>query len=111
MFLKLLLIILTIGGTASSLLVMRQQKVETIHDISGAYHRLRENERTLWMLQVEVARRNHPEELRRRLINLDLDWQPIPAAPPVPLDSPGSDPSRLLIGASDEPEFGNGLGG
>lgn len=108
MFLKLLLIILTIGGTASSLLVMRQQKVETIHDISRAYHRLRENERTLWMLQVEVARRNHPEELRRRLINLDLDWQPIPAAPP---DSPGSDTSRLLIGASDEPEFGNGLGG
>ncbi len=108
MFLKLLLIILTIGGTASSLLVMRQQKVETIHDISGAYHRLRENERTLWMLQVEVARRNHPEELRRRLINLNLDWQPIPASPSY---SPNPDTSRLLIGARDEPEFGNGLGG
>lgn len=105
MFLKLLLIIITIGGTASSLLVMRQQKVETIHDISGAYHRLRENERTLWMLQVEIARRSHPEELRRRLIDLDLNWQSIPAAPP----GPGS--SRLNIVAGDEPEIGNGLGG
>ncbi len=84
MFLKLLLIILTIGGTSSSLLVMRQQKVETIYDISQAYHRLRENERTLWMLQVEIARRNTPEELRRRLIDLDLDWRPIPAVPGSP---------------------------
>ena len=108
MFLKLLLIILTIGGTASSLLVMRQQKVETIHDISGAYHRLRENERTLWMLQVEVARRNRPEELRRRLINLDLDWQPIPAAPPT---IPDPDISRLHIGTGEESEIRNGLGG
>lgn len=108
MFLKLLLIILTIGSAASSLLVMRQQKVETIHDISRSYHRLRESERTLWLLQVEIARRSHPEELRRRLIELDLNWQSIPAPPP---DFPNPGSSRIQFGGGDASEIENGLGG
>lgn len=97
MFAKLLVIILAAGAIASALLVLRQQKVETIHEISRAYHRQREAERTLWTLQAEIARRTRPESLRELLRSQGLDWRPIPA---VPADADGT------RGEHQSPELG-----
>ncbi|MCZ6837127.1 MAG: hypothetical protein O7G85_15235 [Planctomycetota bacterium] len=85
MFAKLILIILAAGAIASSLLVLRQQKVETIHEISRAYQRQRVSEQTLWLLQAEIARRVRPEALNEKLRESELNWLPIPAIP-VTLD-------------------------
>lgn len=114
MFSKLLLIILSAGAIASSLLVLRQQKVETIHDISQAYHRQREYQRTLWLLQAEIAHRCRPEALRDMLERQDENWQPIPALPtsidgpplmPPPIDS-NSDAAAFLDASESDSELG-----
>jgi hypothetical protein len=87
MFTKLLLIVLAAGAVASGLLVLRQRKVETIHEISRAYQRQRQAERTLWTLQAEIARRTRPEALREQLARRRGEWRPIPAIPST-LDAP-----------------------
>ena len=81
MFAKLLMIILAAGAIASTLLVVRQQKVETIHEISRAYLRQRQYQRVLWQLQVRIAEQCRPDVLRERLLEQNNDWRPIPALP------------------------------
>ena len=105
MFAKLLLIILSAGAIASTLLVLRQQKVETIHDISRAYHRQRQYERTLWTLQAEIARRCRPEALRELLLEQGSDWRPIPAAPVTDEGHP-ADEAAMSEAAESTPELG-----
>lgn len=101
MFAKMLLIILSAGAIASSLLVLRQQKVETIHEISQAYHRQRQYQRTLWQLQAEIARRCRPEALRDMLLQQQADWKPIPAFPST-LDPPSDEAPEALPGEAAE---------
>jgi len=98
MFYKMAFIILCIGAIGIGLLALRQQKIETIHDISLAYRHQREAEQTLWALQAELARRCRTDELRRRLEELNLDWHKIPApSSPDPV-GPASQPiaARML---------------
>jgi len=95
MFTKLLLVIVAAGTVASGLLVLRQRKVETIHEISRAYQRQRQAERTLWALQADIARRTRPEALREQLARQRRDWRPIPAIPST-LDAPAERGAETL---------------
>ncbi len=96
MFVKLAFIIVCIGAIGIGLLALRQQKIETIHDISLAYRHQREAEQTLWTLQAELARRCRTDELRRRLEELDLDWHKIPAPASTPAAPTQPIAARLL---------------
>ena len=75
MFLKLLCIILTMGGTACSLLANRQQRLETAHETALLYDRLDEHTRSLWKLRQEIASRCRPDQLRPALA--EGAWAPI----------------------------------
>lgn len=81
MFFKLILIIVAAGAIAGSLLVIRQQKVETIHDISRAYTAARQRQQMMWNLELEITRRTHPQVLRKQMDAMGIDWHQIPAAP------------------------------
>ena len=105
MYAKLLMIILATGAVASGLLVLRQQKVETIHEISRAYHRQRQQERTLWLLQARLAWQCRPEALRELLERQRLDWQPIPALP-TPIEPRPVDPTASMIAHQSSDELG-----
>jgi len=81
MFAKLLIIITYIGATACALLVIRQQRIDTFHEISVVHQRLLAHERTLWELRGEIAERCRPSQVRLVMNRLGGQWSPIPAAP------------------------------
>lgn len=81
MFAKLLVIILSIGAAACALLVVRQQRVELVHDVAMTHNRLLQHERALWDLRAEIAARVKPSDVRLLVDKLGGEWAPIPASP------------------------------
>jgi len=78
MFGKLLLIILTAGGTAAGLLVIRQDRIETAHRMAQAHARILEHERALWQLRAEIAASCRPAAVREMIAPLPDSWQAVP---------------------------------
>lgn len=81
---KLIMVILVVGATASALLVNRQQRIETFHEMSLIHHRLLDHETTLWQLRGQIANRCRPEQVRTAMTRLGGEWTPIPAKPARP---------------------------
>lgn len=82
MFAKALVIILTLGATGCALLVIRQQRIDTVHEMSVIHQRLLGHERTLWELRSEIAKRCRPSQVRLSMNQMGGTWVPIPASPP-----------------------------
>jgi hypothetical protein len=78
---KLIMVILVVGATASALLVNRQQRIETFHEMSLIHHRMLDHETTLWQLRGQIANRCRPEQVRAAMKELGGEWTPIPAGP------------------------------
>jgi hypothetical protein len=81
MFPKLLLIILVAGATAAALLVNRQQRIDTAHEISIVHQRLLAQDQTLWTLQRDLAQQIRPERIRYYKDLIGGSWAAIPAIP------------------------------
>jgi hypothetical protein len=81
MLVKLVFVILVVGTTASALLVNRQQRIETFHEMSVIHQRLLDQRSTLWKLQSQIAARSRPSEVREAVDHLSGAWAPIPASP------------------------------
>ena len=77
MFAKLLLAILVTAATASMLLVSRQVRLETAHEMARLHTRLAESQRGLWELRGRIAERCRPDRLRRAMDQLGGDWVPV----------------------------------
>ena len=84
MFAKLLLIIVAVGAVACALLVIRQQRIDTFHEITQTHKRLSEHERTLWEMRAEIAERCRPSQVRLAMNRLDINWVALPARPETP---------------------------
>lgn len=84
MFAKLLLIIVSVGAVACALLVIRQQRIDTFHEITQTHKRLSEHERTLWEMRAEIAERCRPSHVRLAMNGLEINWVPLPAKPDGP---------------------------
>lgn len=93
MFSKLLFIVIAVGAVACALLVIRQQRIDTFHEITQTHRRLSEHERTLWEMRAEIAERCRPAQVRLAMNNLGLDWIPLPARPTV---MPATEPNVRL---------------
>lgn len=68
MFAKLVVLILTIGAVAATLLAARQQRLYAVHESAQAMRRIVEHDRTLWRLRSEIAQRVTPNKVRQ-LVN------------------------------------------
>ena len=77
MFAKLLLLILTGALTATSLLAIRQQRVQAGHDMIEAFDRARQQREQLWTLRSKIVRRLGPERIEQMAEDLG-PLQPIP---------------------------------
>ena len=77
MFAKLLLIIAVVGATACSLLVNRQQRIETAHETALLHQQIVEQEQRIWKLRCEVSRRGQPQQLSLALSRLGGSWAPV----------------------------------
>lgn len=82
MFAKLLFIIVVAGAVFCALLVIRQHRIDTVHDMSVIHQRLQRHERTLWELRSEIAKRCRPSQVRLAMNQIGGLWTPIPAVPP-----------------------------
>lgn len=63
MLAKLAVIVLALGVTASSLLAVRQQRLQAVSEMATAIERASAMERRAWRVRVEIARRSTPESL------------------------------------------------
>ncbi|HWB18667.1 MAG TPA: hypothetical protein VG711_00080 [Phycisphaerales bacterium] len=99
MFAKLLVVILSVGVIASALLVIRQQRINTFHDISVIHEKMIDHERVLWKLRNDIANRCRPAEVRMALAQLNESWDPIPARPELILPGVPNDGTRMANGA------------
>lgn len=81
MFAKLMLIITAVGATACALLVIRQQRIDTFHEMSRIHQRLLGHERTLWELRAGIAERCRPAQVRLSVNQVGGEWESIPARP------------------------------
>jgi hypothetical protein len=80
MFAKLLLVIVAAGAIACMLLVNRQQRIESAHEMSLIHQRLIESERMLWKVRSEIAERCRPRQMREMIARQGGDWTAIPLA-------------------------------
>jgi hypothetical protein len=61
-----------------ALLALRQQRYETSSEISKTHWRILEQERAIWRMRADIARRSSPKDIRAAADRLKLDLEPIP---------------------------------
>jgi hypothetical protein len=96
----MLIILFVVGATASALLVNRQKRIETFHEMSQVHRRLHNHEFTLWKLRMQIAGRCRPTQVRLLVDRVGGEWQPIPA-PGTPWMPPKKD-VQLASGKSSK---------
>ena len=93
MFSKLLFIVLTFGMVGGCLLIMRQQRLEASHQTATTFQRVAAQERAVWRMRAEIARRCRPDQLQQLREELSESWTPF------------SDPPRSTIDDMPESEL------
>ncbi len=96
---KLILLIVAGGLTAAALLVVRQERLQAVFEMTRALDRAAANDQRLWKLRVEIARQITPERVRRMAEELG-DLQPIPLEICDPAPSVGEPLRSVTPGAS-----------
>lgn len=74
---KLAALILIGASAGASLLVVRQQRLQAVHEMTRAAERMIEMERALWRLRTEVASRVTPQRIEADFSD-DIAMEPIP---------------------------------
>ena len=77
---KVSFIVVALGAMGLGLLALRQQRYEVSNQISRAHNRVVDQERAIWRMQAEVARRTDPRDIRDAAERLDIELVPIQPA-------------------------------
>lgn len=77
---KVSFIVVALGAMGLGLLALRQQRYEVSNQISRAHNRVVDQERAIWRMQAEVARRTDPRDIREAAERLDFELVPIQPA-------------------------------
>ena len=94
---KLLLITLAAALTAAGLLGIRQRRLETAGRMARVHEQITRNERALWELRCEIARCCRPDEVRRMIESIPVEWTTVPE----PAERQGIEAEEdTLLGAS-----------
>ncbi len=94
---KLAALILIGASAGATLLVVRQQRLQAVHEMTQAAERMIEMERALWRLRTEVAARVTPERLASDFPP-ETEMEPIPLEWCLPDGTPVSYISPLALG-------------
>lgn len=65
MFAKLVVVVLTIGVCACTLLSLRQARLQAAHELTRAQLRVRESDDRLWAMRADIARRVVPDQVQQ----------------------------------------------
>ena len=85
MFAKLLLIILVMSATACALLVNRQQRIDTAHQLAQLHQEILRQRQQCWAIRRDIAFESQPERIRAALAEIGGQWTPIVITEPAPL--------------------------
>ncbi len=77
---KVSFIVVALGAMGLGLLALRQQRYEVSNQISRAHNRVVDQERAIWRMQAEVARRTDPRDIRDAAERLHIELVPIQPA-------------------------------
>lgn len=99
MFGKLCMLILAVGVTACALLVLRQQRLDAVHELAVAQGRIAQHDRDLYELRTRIATRVTPtqvEALAVKVGQLEPIRHVVPQRPgtPEPTAIVRADPAR-----------------
>ncbi len=97
MFTKLIAIVLALGATACMLLVVRQQRLETAHEMSAIHQRLMECDHSLLTLRIEIATACRPDQLRSAMSEISGGWMAVETG------RPAAAPARTALAGSTRP--------
>jgi len=75
---KLAVSIIAIGATFGALLVIRQQRIDAVAEISRAQLRMALHDKTIARLQSAVAHAIRPDELKMLAFAQPVEWEQIP---------------------------------
>jgi hypothetical protein len=81
---KLATLILAFGAIACILLVVRQQRIQTAHELVQVQRQVGELDRRLWKFRIEIAQRMQPHAVDQAISMLG-PMHPIPHAYPTPM--------------------------
>ena len=93
MFVRLFFVIAASAAIAAGLLMVRQQQLETMHETAKLYDQIRRSREATWDLQVRIAQRAEPVELRDTLSRSELALEPT-----TPVDAEVRESVRLVQG-------------
>ena len=108
MFAKLLTIILAAGAVGLGLLVLRQQRIDTVHEIAEVHQQLVNHDKQLWSMHHELAEKCRVARIRQLMQQLENNWAPIPSGPGIvprpPAPSPLYMPHNVAQWADARPD-------
>ena len=82
---KLLLIIIVMAATACTLLVNRQQRIDTAHQAARIHQEILRQRQQCWAIRRDIAFESQPERVRAVLAEVGGQWSPIVIPQPAPL--------------------------
>lgn len=91
MFAKLVVLILSMGLVACTLLTARQLRTQAAHELAEAHLRGLQRDNDLWRLRAQIAQRVSPDNVKRMALSLQ-DFKPMASGLPAPVTPPPQTP-------------------
>lgn len=82
MYARVLILIVAMTALAVSVLALRQQRYDTMHEMAVLHQQLNGNRQDLWHWQSRIAERTEPGALQDALKRAGLVLEPVTTAPP-----------------------------
>lgn len=83
MFAKLITVVVLTTAVAASLLGLRQQRLQIMHETAQLHAQIDRRRLQTWDLQVRINERMNPPALRKAIERIALDLEPITPDGPV----------------------------
>lgn len=82
MLAKMITVVVFAAAVGAVLLGLRQQRLQLMHEMTRMHAQMNGSRQDTWDLQVKIAERTQPTELREAITRLNLELEPITPADP-----------------------------
>ena len=82
MLAKMITVVVFAAAVGAVLLGLRQQRLQLMHEMARTHAQMNRSRQDTWNLQVEIAEKTQPTELREAIDRLNLELEPITPTDP-----------------------------
>ncbi len=83
MLAKMITVVVFAAAVGAVLLGLRQQRLQLMHEMARMHTQMNHSRQDTWDLQVKIAERTQPTELREAIARLNLELEPITPSDPA----------------------------